>query len=73
MVVVLVRFTTVQWSPRSVHFAAYLLSMVLGGIWLLQGLRNPETMLRTPEAPGWGVYTHHQDAGKPAIMIEWNT
>ena len=47
--------------------------MVLGGIWLLQGLRNPETMLRTPEAPGWGVYTHHQDAGKPAIMIEWNT
>ena len=26
---------------------------------------------KTPNSVG--VYTHHQDAGKPAIMIEWNT
>ncbi len=54
MVVVLVWFAIIQWSPQSAHFAAYLLSMVLGGIQLLQGRQNMETMLRTPEAPGWG-------------------
>ena len=26
---------------------------------------------KTPNSVG--VYTHHKDAGKPAIMIEWNT
>ena len=51
MVVVLVWFAIIQWSPQSAHFAAYLLSMVLGGIQLLQGRQNMETMLRTPEAP----------------------
>ena len=39
-------------AAQSAHFAAYLLSMVLGEIRLLPGLQNVETMLRTPEALG---------------------
>ena len=50
MVVVLVWVAAAQQNPRLAHFAAYLLSMVLGEIWLLQGLQNTETMLRTVEA-----------------------
>ena len=61
MVVVLVWVAAAQQNPRLAHFAAYLLSMVLGEIWLLQGLQNTETMLRTTEAPGgWcGVVAQH--------------
>jgi len=60
MVVVLLRVAAAQQKPRSAHRVAYLLSMVLGEIRLLQDLQNTETMLRTPEAPGgWCVVVQH--------------
>jgi len=55
MVVVLLRVEAAQQKPRSAHRVAYLLSMVLGEIRLLQGLQNTETMLRTTEARAGGV------------------
>ena len=60
MVVVLLSVEAAQQKPRSAHRVAYLLSMVLGEIRLLQGLQNTETMLRTPEAPGgWCAMAQH--------------
>ena len=60
MVVVLVWVAAAQQNPRSARRVAYLLSMVLGEIRLLQGLQNTETMLRTPEAPGgWCAMAQH--------------
>ena len=60
MVVVLLRVEAAQQKPRSAHCVAYLLSMVLGEIWLLQSRQNVETMLRTLEAPGgWCATAQH--------------
>ena len=60
MIVVLVWVEAAQQNPRSVYFVAYLLSMVLGQIWLLQGLQNAETMLRIFEAlGGWCATVQH--------------
>ena len=69
MVVVLVWVAAAQQNPRSAHRVAYLLSMFLGEIRLLQGLQNTETMLRTTEAPGgWcGVVAQHMRQAGSAV------